>query len=60
MAESDKESPKGSLSVKWKSEDKATWLRVDSCHGAALEVLEVRPALRSVLLESCIRALERN
>lgn len=26
MAESDKESPKGSLSVKWESEDKATWL----------------------------------
>lgn len=29
MAESDK----SSLSVKWESEDKATWLQVDSCHG---------------------------
>lgn len=39
MAESDKESPRGSLSVKWESEGKATWLKVDSCRGAALKVL---------------------
>lgn len=39
MTESDKESPKGSLSVKWESEGKAAWLWVDSCCGAALEVL---------------------